>query len=152
MLHFCHYYSPIEAKDTLLSLKYQRAKLETVIALYNEVFTIHVIITMCQTNSLDNNMVYSVRHAIISSLPHLFINSQSTQHSLVLQDAGALSHSQYGYREIIHHLDTTGYSPSSSKPTCMTWKTECPGTNSLQRALGNPLLSFEPFADESEKK
>lgn len=78
-------------KDTLLSLKYQRAELETVKSLYNEVFIIHVRITICQTNFLDNNMVYSVRHVIISSQPHLFINSQSTQHSLVPQDASALS-------------------------------------------------------------
>lgn len=91
MLHFCHYCSPINAKDILLSLKYQRAELETVIALYNEVFTIHGRITLCQTNFLDNNMVYSVRLVTISSLPRLFIDSQSTQHSLVLQDAGALS-------------------------------------------------------------
>lgn len=109
MLHFCHYYSPIDAKHTLLSLKYQRAELETVIALYNEVFNIHVRITICQNNFLDNSMVYSVRHVIISSLPHLFIDSQSTRHSLVPQDTGALSHSQRGYRELIHHLDITGY-------------------------------------------
>lgn len=89
--HFCHYCSPINAKDMLLSLKYQRAVLEIVIASYNELFTIHGRITICQTNFLDNNMVYSVRLVIISSLPHLFIDSQSTQHSLVLQDAGAHS-------------------------------------------------------------
>lgn len=112
MLHFCHYYSPIDAKHTLLLLKYQRAELETVIALYNEVFNIHVRITVCQNNFLDNSMVYSVRHVIISSLPHLFIDSQSTRHSLVPQDTGALSHSQRGYRELIHHLDITGYSIS----------------------------------------
>lgn len=37
VLQFCHYYSLIDAKGTLLSLKYQRANL--VIPLYNEVYS-----------------------------------------------------------------------------------------------------------------
>lgn len=74
VLHFCHYYSPINATDTLLSLKYQKAKLETVIALYNEVFTTCVRITICQTNFLDNNMVCCAKryHRLTAPLVHQF--------------------------------------------------------------------------------
>lgn len=106
---FCHYYNPVNARDTLLSLKYQKAKLETLIALYNKIFTICVRITICQTNFLDNNTVYCAKHVIISSLPHLFINPQSTQHSLVPKDASTFSNSQCEYRKFIHHLDVMGY-------------------------------------------
>lgn len=126
VLHFCHYYSPINATDTLLSLKYQKAKLETVIALYNEVFTTCVRITICQTNFLDNNMVCCAKHVIISSLPHLFINSQSTQHSLVPKDANTFSNGQCGYRKFIHHLDIRGYPPFSLQAHSFNMEAECP--------------------------
>lgn len=126
MLCFCHYYNPVNARDTLLSLKYQKAKLETVIALYNEVFTIWVRITICQTNFLDNNMVYCAKHVIISSLPHLFINPQSTQHSLVPKGASTLSNSQGGYRKFIHHLDILGYPPFSLQGHPFNMEAECP--------------------------
>lgn len=91
---------------------------------------------MYQNNFLDNSMVYSVRFVIISSLPHLFISSQSTRHGLVPQDTGALSHSHQGYNELIHHLDTMGCRPFLSlEPTFITWKAEHPDTNSFQGQL-----------------
>lgn len=142
MPHFCHYYNPINARVTLLSLKYQKAKLETVIALYNEVFSICVRITICQTNFLDNTMVYCAKHVIISSLPHLFINPQSTQHSLVPKEA-TFSNSQCGYRKFIHHLDSMGYPPFSLQAHPFKHGSRMPITSSLQS---------EPFTRKLEKK
>lgn len=90
------------------------------------VFTICVTITICQTNFLDNNMVYLPN---ILSSPHCHTCSSIPRAPSTALYQSMFIHSlmaRCGYRKLIHHLDTMGYPPFSLQGRPFNTEAECP--------------------------